>query len=127
MAEHPAPGAATHDGPACDLALGQAFGLLGKRWNGLIVGVLSSGPTGFADLRRSIGPITDSVLSDRLGELTRAGLVVRCVTDSRPPGVNYGLSEAGSRLVPILDQLATWAEHNLDKPVGGRAGRPGPA
>lgn len=102
-----------HAGPACDAALGQAFGLLGKRWNGLIIGVLSSGPAGFAELRRSVGPITDSVLSDRLGELARAGLVVRCVSDSRPPGVNYTLSGAGARLVPILDQLAQWADHNL--------------
>src|SRR5579875_3071506 len=85
-----------HDGPACDATLGQAFGLLGKRWNGLIVGVLSSGPTGFAELRRSVGPITDSVLSDRLGELTRA------------------------RLVPILDQLAQWADDNLPARLSAR-------
>lgn len=99
--------------PACDAALGTAFGLLGKRWNGLILGVLSGGPMGFAELRRRIGTITDSVLSDRLTELSRAGLVRRCVTDTRPPGVNYGLTDAGSALVPILDQLAGWASANL--------------
>ena len=78
-----------------------------------MLGVLSTGPMGFADLRRGIGPIADSVLSDRLTELTEAGLVRRCVTDTRPPGVNYGLTDAGQALVPILDQLAGWASTNL--------------
>lgn len=104
---------AGHDSPACEAALGTAFDLLGKRWNGLILGVLSAGPTGYADLRRKIGPITDSVLSDRLAELTAAGLVARCVTDTRPPGVHYGLTPAGSAIVPILDQLANWAGEHL--------------
>ena len=102
-----------HDGPACDAALGVAFGLLGKRWNGLVLGVLSAGPLGFAEVRRRIGPITDSVLSDRLTELGAAGLVRRCVTDTRPPGVQYGLTDAGAAIVPILDQLAGWAATNL--------------
>jgi DNA-binding HxlR family transcriptional regulator len=101
------------DAPACDAALGLAFGLLGKRWNGIILGVLTNGPAGFADLRRGVGQITDSVLSDRLTELCAAGLVERSVTDSRPPGVNYSLTRAGSGLVPILEQLAKWAGNNL--------------
>jgi DNA-binding HxlR family transcriptional regulator len=107
------PDAVTHSAPACDAALGVAFGLLGKRWNGIILGVLSTGPSGFAELRRGIGPITDSVLSDRLTELASAGLVARTVTDARPPGVSYALTKAGSALVPILDQLAGWATDNL--------------
>jgi DNA-binding HxlR family transcriptional regulator len=101
------------DGPGCDAALRVAFGLLGKRWNGVIMGVLSTGPAGFAELRRGVGPITDSVLSDRLAELVAAGLVERWVTDTRPPGVSYGLSEGGRALVPILEQLAGWADQHL--------------
>jgi DNA-binding HxlR family transcriptional regulator len=97
----------------CDAALSLAFGLLGKRWNGIILGVLSNGSAGFADLRRGVGAITDSVLSDRLTELCAAGLVERSVTDARPPGVTYELTVAGSGLVPILEQLAGWAGANL--------------
>jgi len=107
---------AGHDAPRCDAALSLAFGLLGKRWNGIVLGVLSNGPLGFADLRRSIGAITDSMLSDRLAELAGAGLVARTVTDARPPGVSYELTEAGRKLVPILDQLAAWAGDNLARP-----------
>jgi DNA-binding HxlR family transcriptional regulator len=104
-----------HDAPICDAALRRAFGLLGKRWNGLVVAVLGGGPVGFADLRRRIGPISDSVLSDRLTELAEAGLVARCVTDSRPPGVQYGLTPAGAALVPVLEQIATWAGDHLEQ------------
>jgi DNA-binding HxlR family transcriptional regulator len=97
----------------CDRGLVAAFGLLGKRWNGLILGTLTIQPTGFAELRRGVGTIADSVLSDRLTELTEAGLVVRSVSDSRPPTVSYALTPAGEALLPILTQLAQWAETNL--------------
>lgn len=99
--------------PVCDAALSTAFGLLGKRWNGIILGSLRSGPAGFAEVRRAIGSITDSMLSDRLTELCRSGLVTRTVTHTRPPGVSYELTDAGSALVPILDQLAGWASDHL--------------
>jgi DNA-binding HxlR family transcriptional regulator len=105
---------AGHAGQVCDKALVQAFGLLGKRWNGIILGVLGGGTVGFAELRRGIGQITDSMLSDRLTELCAAGLVERSVTDARPPGVSYGLTAQGSALIPILEQLAGWAAQHLD-------------
>ena len=103
-----------HDGAVCDAALSSAFGLLGKRWNGIILGLLgNSDSLGFAEIRRGIGSITDSVLSDRLAELCAADLVVRSVTDTRPPGVSYALSESGRALVPILNKLAVWAGAHL--------------
>jgi DNA-binding HxlR family transcriptional regulator len=102
------------DVPACDAMLGRAFGLLGKRWNGLVVAVLSDGPLGFAELRRRVGTISDSVLSDRLAELAEAGLIERSVIDGRPPGVQYGLAAAGKALVPVLEQVAAWASVYLD-------------
>src|SRR5882762_1637260 len=48
-----------------DAALARAFGFLGKRWNAVILGILGEGPAGFRDLSRAIGPISDSVLSQR--------------------------------------------------------------
>jgi DNA-binding HxlR family transcriptional regulator len=98
---------------ACDTHLARAFDFLGKRWNGLILGTLSAGPAGFSDLRRGVGGITDSMLSDRLTELAAAGLVLRSVTDTRPPSVSYELTPAGAALLPVLDQLACWAQANL--------------
>jgi DNA-binding HxlR family transcriptional regulator len=107
------PSLADYNPLTCDAALSRAFGLLGKRWNGLIVAVLREGPLGFADVRRRIGAISDSVLSDRLAELAEAGVLTRCVTDTRPPGVHYGLTPAGEALVPILDQVGAWANEHL--------------
>jgi DNA-binding HxlR family transcriptional regulator len=98
---------------ACDAGIRRAFDFLGKRWNGVILKALSQGPVGFAELRRHVGSITDSVLSDRLSELSGAGLVERTVTDTRPPGVHYELSTNGRELLPILDQLGTWAHNHL--------------
>jgi DNA-binding HxlR family transcriptional regulator len=100
-------------GHACDAGLRRAFDFLGKRWNGVILATLAERPVGFSDLRRSVGSITDSVLSDRLTELTAAGLVERTVTDGRPPGVNYQLSTSGRGLLPILQQLGDWARDHL--------------
>ncbi|GAB4081283.1 helix-turn-helix domain-containing protein [Modestobacter muralis] len=102
-----------HTPTACDGALVRAFGFLGKRWNGLIIGVLAGGPATFSGLRRAVGGISDSVLSDRLTELTRAGLVQRTVDDGPPVSVGYQLTEAGQSLSPVLEQLATWARTSL--------------
>ena len=98
---------------ACDAGLVRAFEFLGKRWSGVILGSLSAGPVGYAELRRGVGSITDSVLSDRLSELVAGELIERNVTDTRPPGVTYALTEAGCALLPILQELAVWADEFL--------------
>ena len=115
--------AAAAEPSACDAGVRRAFDFLGKRWNGVILGTLTQRPMGFAELRRSVGSITDSVLSDRLGELVDAGLVERTVTQTRPPGVNYQLSVSGAELLPILHQLGTWADGALapERCTGGGA------
>jgi DNA-binding HxlR family transcriptional regulator len=102
-----------HTPHACDAALSRAFGFLGKRWNGLIISVLISGPAPFNGLRRAVGGISDSVLSDRLTELAAAGLVRRTVDEGPPVAVRYELTDAGTALAPVLRQLTRWAEENL--------------
>ena len=89
----------------------------------MILESLRPGPAGFAELRRALGTITDSVLSDRLSELAGAGLVRRSVTDTRPPGVSYALTESGGALLPVLEQLAQWASGHLQ--AAGPARRTG--
>jgi DNA-binding HxlR family transcriptional regulator len=101
----------------CDRGLVRAFAFLGKRWNGVIIGTLAAGPAGFAELARAIPGISESVLADRLGELTTAGLVGRTVREGPPVGVSYQLTGRGEALVPVLHQLARWAQDYL--PEGG--------
>jgi DNA-binding HxlR family transcriptional regulator len=105
--------AVEHSAPRCDAALSHAFGLLGKRWNGMILGSLIQGPAGFSEIRRALEPISDSVLAVRLAELTAAGLVLREVDEGPPVGVRYRLAESGVALVPVLRDLMDWARENL--------------
>jgi DNA-binding HxlR family transcriptional regulator len=102
-----------HEPKACDAALARAFGFLGKRWNGVILGTLTAGPSGFSQLRRSVGGISDSVLSERLSELAAAGLVQRSVDEGPPIAVEYSLTAAGDALLPSLNALTAWATENL--------------
>ena len=98
---------------SCDGALAQAFKFLGKRWNGVILGTLTNGPSGFAELRRNVNGISDSVLSERLSELHRAGLIIRAVDPGPPVSVSYRLSDTGSALIPAMHALSVWAAENL--------------
>jgi len=98
---------------AANAALTRAFGFLGKRWNGVLLGTLTGGPMGFAELKRAVEGISDSMLSERLAELAAAGLVVRQVDAGPPVAVHYELTESGQALLPALQALTTWAEDNL--------------
>jgi DNA-binding HxlR family transcriptional regulator len=101
-----------HSPQRCDAALSEAFALLGKRWNGMILGSLMEAPAGFSEIRRALGA-SDSVLADRLAELTAAGLVVREVDEGPPVAVRYRLAESGVALVPVLRDLTDWSRKNL--------------
>jgi DNA-binding HxlR family transcriptional regulator len=96
-----------------DAALSRAFGFLGKRWNAVLLGILGKGPTGYRELSRSIGGISDSVLTDRLAELTRAGLISRTLNEGPPVSVSYALTGSGRALMPALEQISRWAEEHL--------------
>lgn len=96
-----------------DAALMRAFELLGKRWTGVVLGTLSSGPAGFRALSRAVEGISDSMLSDRLSALCDAGLVTRNVNEGPPISVAYELTDAGRALLPALEQIGRWAEEHL--------------
>jgi DNA-binding HxlR family transcriptional regulator len=96
----------------CDVSLSRAFEFLGKRWNGLILGMLGQGASTFSELKRVLG-VGDSTLSDRLSELTRAGLVKRIVDEGPPIAVSYELTPAGLAVMPAMQALAQWASDNL--------------
>jgi DNA-binding HxlR family transcriptional regulator len=100
-----------------DAALARAFQFLGKRWNAVVLGTLSSGPVGFRDLSRAIGGISDSVLSDRLTDLSTAGLIARRVEEGPPVAVSYALTDRGRALMPALEQVSMWAQEHLPEPA----------
>jgi DNA-binding HxlR family transcriptional regulator len=96
----------------CDASLSRAFEFLGKRWNGVLLGSLGQGPSTFSELKRILG-VGDSTLSDRLAELTHAGLVKRTVDEGPPIAVSYELTDAGMAVMPAMHLLADWAGANL--------------
>jgi DNA-binding HxlR family transcriptional regulator len=98
---------------AADTTLVRAFDLLGRRWTAVVLGTLHGGPAGFRALSRAVPGISDSVLSDRLSELTQAGLVARSVGEGPPVSVAYTLTGAGRALLPALRQISRWAERHL--------------
>jgi DNA-binding HxlR family transcriptional regulator len=98
---------------SCDEALVRAFQILGKRWFGVILGNLTGGPLGFAELGRRVEGIGDSVLAERLSDLQSNGLIVREVQEGPPVSVTYRLSSAGTALIPAMHELSVWASNNL--------------
>src|SRR5262245_39600078 len=97
--------------PRADL-LARAFKFLGKRWSAVVLGHLSHGAMGFSDLTRAIG-ISPSMLSDRLSELSDAGLIERTVNEGPPLAVSYELTDRGRALMPALEQISIWAAEHL--------------
>jgi DNA-binding HxlR family transcriptional regulator len=112
----------TEQAHQCDERLTRAFTLLGKRWSGVILGLLLQGPARFAVLARTIPGISERMLSDRLNELARAGLIDRTVIDGPPLGVLYRLTESGRAIGPGLLRLGEWAERYM-APAARPAGR----
>lgn len=98
----------------CDHALTQVFSLLGKRWTGMIIGVLLEGPRRFAELARSMPSITDGMLSSRLAELRDAGLVERQIVEGPPVATIYLLTPKGEALGPALRALTEWARLHME-------------
>src|SRR6266581_9188570 len=87
----------------------QAIQLLGKRWTGLILDTLMSGPQRFCELTALVEGLSDRVLSDRLRELEAEGIVNRIVYPQIPVRVEYQLTEKGRALQPVVDAIQSWA------------------
>jgi DNA-binding HxlR family transcriptional regulator len=97
----------------CDSALTSVFAVLGKRWTGVVIGVLLERPARFAEIAHAIPGITESMLSARLTELKAAGLITREVIDGPPIASLYRLTPSGEALRPALMALGEWAQGHL--------------
>lgn len=93
-----------------DCPLEGAFILLSGRWKNLILYCLIDGPKRFNALQRANPGLSQQMLSRDLKELEAAGVVSRSVMPTVPPQVEYALTDAGERLIPILKALGDWWE-----------------
>ena len=83
----------------------KAMELLDERWTMLIIRELGCGSERFNDLRRGVPQMSPTLLSKRLQQLTRAGIVERRADES---GVRYVLTQAGRELWPIVQAVGAW-------------------
>ena len=86
---------------------------IADKWTALIIQVLANGTQRYAELRRTIGGISQKMLTQTLRSLERDGLVVRKVHPVVPPKVEYSLTRLGRTLIDHLHALCSWSERHL--------------
>jgi DNA-binding HxlR family transcriptional regulator len=87
----------------------RAAGLLERRWTVSILWASYEGALRFNEFKQSLGEIPPRTLAQRLVELEEAGVLERRVVDSRPPRVEYRLTEEGRHLKQVVDAVVAWA------------------
>jgi DNA-binding HxlR family transcriptional regulator len=117
-----APGAAA-DAPqgrsleGCCSHYHHAVELIGKRWSGAILFVMTNGPLRFSEIRQLVPDLSDRLLSERLKELEAEEIVERRVYDEVPVRVEYQLTDKGHALEPVLRSLKSWANEWMKAPA----------
>lgn len=92
--------------PACPVET--TLMLISDRWKVLIIRDLLEGTKRFGELRKSVGGISQKVLTANLRSMEENGLLTRTVYAEVPPRVEYTLTETGLSLKPVLDALSLW-------------------
>lgn len=92
--------------PACPVET--TLQLMGSRWKILIIRDLLTGTKRFGELKKSVGNITQKVLTSNLRAMEESGLVLREVYPEVPLRVEYSLTELGFSLQPVLDSMRDW-------------------
>ena len=95
--------------PACPVAT--AVALVGGKWKLLILRNLRGRPWRFNELQRDLEGISQKVLTDSLRQMMDDGLVYRQDYRELPPRVEYGLTDLGREMLPILDALANFGNY----------------
>ena len=92
--------------PACPVET--TLMLIGDKWKVLILRDLMNGTRRFGELKKSIGTVSQKVLTAQLRDMEEKGLLTRKVYAEVPPRVEYTLTETGYSLKPILDSMWVW-------------------
>ena len=94
------------------------FDVIGDRWKVKIVESLLSGTQRFGELKKSVGNITQKVLTSNLRKLEEHGVLIRKVYAQIPPKVEYRLTALGKKLKPMIDSMIEWGTEYTSK-MGG--------
>jgi DNA-binding HxlR family transcriptional regulator len=101
--------------PCNCVAVSDVLARIGDKWSMFVVSKLGAGPLRFNELRRSIGTISQRMLTLTLRGLERDGLVTRTVFPTIPPRVDYELTPLGRDLLEPVSTLGDWAIRNQEK------------
>jgi DNA-binding HxlR family transcriptional regulator len=93
-------------------AVSEVLARVGDKWTVLVVSALGDGPKRFSEIRRSLGSISQRMLTLTLRGLERDGLVTRTVFPTVPPRVDYALTKLGRSLLAPVSGLGLWARQN---------------
>jgi DNA-binding HxlR family transcriptional regulator len=102
--------------PACPVET--TLTLISNKWKVLIIRDLLPGTKRFGELKKSIGSVSQKVLTAQLRQMEESGLLTRTVYPEVPPRVEYTLTELGQSLRPVLDALKNWGEEYKAKMSG---------
>lgn len=94
--------------PACPVEI--TLQLLSDRWKILIIRDLMDGTHRFGELKKSLGSITQKVLTHNLRDMEATGLLTRKIYAEVPPRVEYTLTDTGNSLKPVLDAMVLWGQ-----------------
>lgn len=95
--------------PACPVAT--AVALIGGKWKLLILRNIKARAWRFNELQRDLEGISQKVLTDSLRQMIDDGLAYRYDYRELPPRVEYGLTELGREMLPIIDALADFGNY----------------
>jgi DNA-binding HxlR family transcriptional regulator len=99
--------------PSCSIR--HILDRFGDKWSILIISILGHvGKQRFNELNQQIGDISQKMLTVTLRSLEADGLISRKLYPEIPPRVEYELTDLGRSLLPHIEQLAMWAEQNMD-------------
>lgn len=99
--------------PACPVET--TLMLISDRWKVLIIRDLLEGTKRFEELKKSVGNISQKVLTANLRSMEESGLLTRKVFPEVPPHVEYTLTETGCSLKPVLDAMVKWGTEYKQK------------
>ena len=102
--------------PACPVET--SLTLIGDKWKVLILRDLLPGKKRFGELKKSVGSVSQKVLTAQLRAMEESGLIHREVYAEVPPRVEYTLTATGYSLRPILDSMVAWGT-DYQKQNGG--------
>lgn len=99
--------------PACPVET--TLMLIGNKWKVLIIRDLLTGTKRFGELKKSIGKVSQKVLTTQLRDMEESGLISRKVYAEVPPKVEYSLTDLGKSLQPILNAMLQWGTEYKEK------------